>query len=132
MEKEEIKGIIKRIDDYRFLKIRRDNLKERYESMLSLGYEVTANDRKKLLVETQHELDTIETGIKELITDIKQRYVLNPKDKALKFIVLHIEMLDMEPKQMIKQRQKINALRPIVLGPADDTDKQKEAVSIEF
>ena len=92
MEKEEIKGINKRIDDYRFLRFRRDNLKERYESMLSLGYEVTANDRHKLLVETQQELDTIEPSITELITDFNQRYDLHPKEKALKFIVLHIEM----------------------------------------
>ena len=123
MEKKDIIDTIDRINDYRFKRFRRDNLKEQFERMNSLGYEVTANDRKDLLRKAQEDLDLIEPGIKELILDIKQRYALHPKDKGMKLIILYIDLLDMEPMQMEKHRQKINALRPKVLGLMNDIDR---------
>jgi hypothetical protein len=123
MEKKDIIDTIDRINDYRFKRFRRDNLKEQFERMNSLGYEVTANDRKDLLRKAQEDLDLIEPAIKELILDIKQRYALHPKDKGMKLIILYIDLLDMEPMQMEKHRQKINALRPKVLGLMNDIDK---------
>ncbi len=123
MEKKDIIETIDRINDYRFKRFRRDNLKEQFERMNSLGYEITAKDRKELLIKAQNDLDLIESGIKELIQDIKQRYVLHPKDIGLKLIILYIDLLDMEPMQMEKHRQKINTLRPKVLGLMNDIDK---------
>lgn len=130
MEKKDIITTIDRINDYRFKRFRRDNLKEQYERMLSLGYEITANDRKKLLEEAQENLNLIEPNIKELIQDIKQRFALHPKDKGLKLIVLYIELLDLEPKKMEKHRQKINTLRPKVLGLIDDIEKLRNENSL--
>lgn len=123
MEKKDIIETIDRINDYRFKRFRRDNLKEQFERMNSLGYEITAKDRKELLIKAQNDLNLIEPGIKELIQDIKQRYVLHPKDIGLKLIILYIDLLDMEPLQMEKHRQKINTLRPKVLGLMNDIDK---------
>ncbi len=123
MEKKDIIETIDRINDYRFKRFRRDNLKEQFERMNSLGYEITAKDRKELLIKAQNDLDLIESEIKELIQDIKQRYVLHPKDIGLKLIILYIDLLDMEPMQMEKHRQKINTLRPKVLGLMNDIDK---------
>lgn len=130
MEKKEIIEIIDTINDYRLKRFRRDNLQEQYERMSSLGYEVTADDRKKLLSVAQKDLDVIEPRVKELIMNIEQRFALHPQDKALKLIVLHIEMLNMEPNQMEKQRQKINALRPKVLGLVDEIDKLRNENSL--
>ena len=130
MEKKDIIDTIDRINDYRFKRFRRDNLKEQFERMNSLGYEVTANDRKDLLRKAQEDLDLIEPGIKELILDIKQRYALHPKDKGMKLIILYIDLLDMEPMQMEKHRQKINALRPKVLGLMNDIDRLRNDNSL--
>ena len=130
MEKKEIIEIIDTINDYRLKRFRRDNLQEQYERMSSLGYEVTADDRKKLLSVAQKDLDVIEPRVKELIMNIEQRFALHPQDKALKLIVLHIEMLNMEPNQMEKQRQKINALRQKVLGLVDEIDKLRNENSL--
>lgn len=130
MEKKDIIDTIDRINDYRFKRYRRDNLKEQFERMNSLGYEVTADDRKELLRKAQDDLDIIEPGIMELILDIKQRYALHPKDKGMKLIILYIDLLDMEPMQMEKHRQKINALRPKVLGLMNDIDRLRNDNSL--
>ncbi len=130
MEKKDIIDTIDRINDYRFKRFRRDNLKEQFERMNSLGYEVTADDRKELLRKAQDDLDLIEPGIMELILDIKQRYALHPKDKGMKLIILYIDLLDMEPMQMEKHRQKINALRPKVLGLMNDIDRLRNDNSL--
>ena len=130
MEPTEIIAIIDRINDYRMLKFRRDNLKEQMERLSNQGYDIAAHDRFDLLAQTQRDLDRTEPGILETIRDIKQRYSLHPKDKALKLIVLYIELLDTPPLQMKKVRQRINSLRPQVLGSIDDIQQIRDETSL--
>lgn len=126
MEQTEIINIIDRINDYRMLRFRRDNLLEQRDRLRTQGYDVAANDRDALLSHVQAELEAVEPDVTEMITRVKQGYALHPKDKALRLIALYIELLDTPPVKMKAVRQKIAALRPQVLGTVDDINKMRE------
>lgn len=126
MEQIEIISIIDRINDYRMLRFRRDNLLEQRDRLRTQGYDVAANDRDALLSHVQAELEAVEPDVTEMITRVKQGYALHPKDKALRLIALYIELLDTPPVKMKAVRQKIAALRPQVLGTVDDINKMRE------
>lgn len=126
MEQTEIISIIDRIEDYRMLRFRRDNLLEQRDRLRTQGYDVAANDRDNLLSHTQAELEAVEPDVTEMITRMKQGHALHPKDKALRLIALYIELLDTPPMKMKAVRQKIASLRPQVLGTVDDINKMRD------
>ena len=125
MEKTEIIKIIDLINDYRFKRMRRNNIRWHLDKDLAGGYAATAADRKRLLDEAQRELDEIEPSALELVAQMRQSYAMHPKDRALRLISLYIELLDMEPMKMEKHRQKINTLRPKVLGLTEEIKEMK-------
>lgn len=126
MEKTEIINIIDRINKYRMLRFRRDNLKERSERLRVQGYEVAAADREVLLAKAQVELDAVEMPILEEISRYKQSYALHPKDKALKLIILNVQLLETPPAQMEKLRNRINTLRLEVIGKLSEIEQNDE------
>lgn len=130
MEKTEIIRIIDQVNDYRFKRMRRDNLQWHLEKDLAGGYTTTAADRKRMLDEAQRELDEIEPSALELVAQMRQSYAMHPKDRALRLISLYIELLDMEPMKMEKHRQKINTLRPKVLGTVEEMEQIRQQKSL--
>ena len=126
MEKNEIIKIIDQIEDYRFKLMRRDNIKWHLEKDLVDGFMAIARDRKRLLEEAQNDLEAVEPSAKETIKIIKQQYAMHPRDKALRLISLYIEMINMEPLKLEKHRQKINTLRPKVLGKIDEVEQIRQ------
>ena len=130
MEKNEIVKIIDQINDYRFKRMRRDNLQWRLNKDLEGGYEVIAVTRRKMLDEAQRDLDIIEPAAKAVIQDMKQLRALHPRDKAIRLISLYIDMLDMDPMKMEKHRQKINSLRPKVLGKVEEMEQIRQQNSL--
>ena len=130
MEKTEIIKIIDQIEDYRFKRMRRDNLQWHMEKDLAGGYIALARDRKRLLKEAQADLDAIEADAKSTIENMRVLYSSNQNDKALRLIMLYIDMLDMEPMKLEKHRQKINTLRPKVLGLVDEIDEIRNQMTL--
>lgn len=130
MEKTEIIKIIDQIEDYRFKRMRRDNLQWHLEKDLAGGYIALARDRKRLLKEAQADLDAIEADAKSTIENMRVLYSSNQNDKALRLIMLYIDMLDMEPMKLEKHRQKINTLRPKVLGLVDEIDEIRNQMTL--
>ena len=130
MEQTEIIKIIDQIEEYRMLRFRRDNLLEKRDRLRAQGYEVAAQDRESLLSRAQAELDDAEPGVKDMIARMKQGYALHPKDKALRLIALHIELLDTPPMKMKSVRQKIASLRPQILGTVDEISKMRDEGSL--
>lgn len=130
MEQTEIISIIDRIEDYRMLRFRRDNLLEQRDRLRAQGYEVAACDRDVLLSRAQAELETVEPDVMELISRMKQGHAVHPKDKALRLVALYIELLDTPPMKMKAVRQKIASLRPQVLGTVDDINKMRDEGSL--
>lgn len=130
MEQIEIISIIDRIEDYRMLRFRRDNLLEQRDRLRAQGYEVAASDRDVLLSRAQAELETVEPDVMKLISRMKQGHAVHPKDKALRLITLYIELLDTPPMKMKAVRQKIASLRPQVLGTVDDISKMRDEGSL--
>ena len=131
MEKTEITRIIEQVNDYRFKLMRRDNIKWHLDNDIAGGWLALAETRKKMLNEAQADLDAVEKSTLELIEKMKQRFALNPKDKALRLISLHIDLInDMEPKELQKLRQKINSLRPKVLGTMDEMEQIRQQNSL--
>ena len=130
MEQTEIIGIIDRIEDYRMLRFRRDNLLEQRDRLRAQGYEVAANDRDALLSHAQADLEAVEPDVTEMITRMKQGHALHPKDKSLRLIALYIELLDTPPMKMKAVRQKIASLRPQVLGTVDNINIIRNAGSL--
>ena len=130
MEKTEIIKIIDQVNDYRFKRMRRDNLKWHLEKDLAGGYIVTAENRKRMLDEAQRDLDEIEPAAKAVIQEMRQLRALHPRDNAFRLISLYIDMLDMDPMKMEKHRQKINALRPKVLGKVDEVEQIRQQNSL--
>ena len=130
MEKTEIIKIIDQIEDYRFKRMRRDNIKWHLDKDIAGGWLATAKTREKLLDEAQRELDAIEPAALELVGNMKQLYSQHPKDKTLRLISLYIELLDMDPMKMEEHRQKINSLRPKVLGLVDEIDEIRQQGSL--
>ena len=130
MEKNEIVKIIDQINDYRFKRMRRDNLQWRLNKDLEGGYEVIAVNRRKMLDEAQRDLDIIEPAAKVVIQDMKQLRALHPRDKAIRLISLYIDMLDMDPMKMEKHRLKINSLRPKVLGKVEEMEQIRQQNSL--
>lgn len=131
MEKTEIIKIIEQVNDYRFKLMRRDNLKWHLDLDTSRGYKSLAESRVKLLAEAQKDLDAIEPEMSKIIMDIKQRFAMHPRDQQLRLISLYIDMInDMEPKELQKHRQKINSLRPKVLGTMDEMEQIRQQNSL--
>lgn len=130
MEKSEIIKIIDQVNDYRFKRMRRDNLKWHYDRDVAGGYRATAENRKRLLEEAQKNLDAIEAEALDLVQDMRQRQALHPRDQQVKLICLYIDLLDMDPMKMEKHRQKINSLRPKVLGTMDEMEKIRQQNSL--
>lgn len=130
MEKTEIIKIIDQIEDYRFKRMRRDNIQWHLDKDLAGGYMALARDRKRLLIEAQTDLNAIEADAKSTIDNMRVLYSSNPNDKALRLIMLYIDMLDMEPMKLEKHRQKINTLRPKVLGLVDEIDEIRNQMSL--
>lgn len=126
MEQTEIISIIDRIEDYRMLRFRRDNLLEQRDRLRAQGYDVAANDRDTLLSHVQADLEAVEPDMTEMIARMKQGYAVHPKDKALRLIALHIDLLDTPPMKMKSVRQKIASLRPQVLGSVEDINKARD------
>ena len=130
MEKTEIIKIIDQINDYRLKRMRRDNLRWHFERDVAGGFRATAENRKRLLEEAQKNLDTIEADALVLIQVMRQRQALHPRDQQVKLICLYIDLLDMEPMKMEKHRQKINSLRPKVLGTMDEMEQIRQQNSL--
>ena len=130
MEKTEIIKLIDQIDDYRFKRMRRDNLRWRLEKDLAGGYTVTAEDRKRMLDEAQRDLDGIEPAAMAVIAEMRQQHALHPRDQQVKLICLYIDLLDMDPMKMEKHRQKINTLRTKVLGKMDEVEQIRQQNSL--
>ena len=130
MEKTEIIKIIDQVNDYRFKRMRRDNIKWHLEKDLAGGYMAIAKDRKRLLEEAQKDLDAIEAEALDLVQDMRQRQALHPRDQQVKLICLYIDLLDMDPMKMEKHRQKINSLRPKVLGTVDEMEQIRQQKSL--
>ena len=126
MERTEIIDIIDQIENYRLLRFRRDNLLEQRDRLRAQGYEIAAGDRDTLLTAAQAELDAFEPGVLEVIERIKQGHELRPKDKELRLIALHIDLLNTPPMKMKSVRQKIASLRPQVLGTVVDINKARD------
>lgn len=130
MEKNEIVKIIDQINDYRFKRMRRDNLQWHLEKDMAGGYTAIAENRRKMLDKAQRDLDIIEPAAKVVIQQIQQLRAQHPRDKAFRLISLYIEMLDMDPMKMEKHRQKINALRPKVLGLTGEIDEIRKQMTL--
>lgn len=130
MEKTEIIKIIDQVNDYRFKRMRRDNLKRHYDRDVAGGYRATAENRKRLLEEAQKDLDAIEAEALALVQEMRQRQNLHPRDQQVKLICLYIDLLDMDPMKMEKHRQKINSLRPKVLGTVDEMEQIRQQKSL--
>jgi len=130
MEKTEIIKIIDQIEDYRFKRMRRDNIQWHLDKDLAGGYMALARDRERLLKEAQADLEAIEADAKSTIDNMRVLYSSNPNDKTLRLIMLYIDMLDMEPMSLEKHRQKINTLRPKVLGLVDEIDEIRNQMSL--
>lgn len=131
MEKTEIIKIIEQVNNYRFKRMRRDNLKWHLDLDTSRGYKSLAESRVKLLAEAQKDLDAIEPEMSKIIMDIKQRFAMHQRDQQLRLISLYIDLInDMEPKELQKHRQKINSLRPKVLGTMDEMEQIKQQNSL--
>lgn len=131
MEKTEIIKIIEQVNDYRFKLMRRDNLKWHLDLDTNRGYKSLAESRVKLLAEAQKALDAIEPEMSKIIMDIKQRFAMHPRDQQLRLISLYIDLInDMEPKELQKHRQKINSLRPKVLGTMDEMEQIRQQNSL--
>lgn len=130
MEKTEIIKIVDQINDYPFKRMRRDNIQWHLNKDIAGGWLATAKTREKLLDEAQRELDAIEPAALELVGNMKQLYSQHPKDNQLRLISLYIELLDMDPMKMEKHRQKINALRPKVLGLVEEIDEIRQQDSL--
>lgn len=130
MEKTEIIKIIDQVNDYRFKRMRRDNIQWHLDKDLAGGYMALARDRERLLKEAQTDLEAIEADAKSTIDNMRVLYSSNPNDKALRLIMLYIDMLDMEPMKLEKHRQKINTLRPKVLGLVDEIDEIRNQMSL--
>lgn len=130
MEKTEIIKIIDQIEDYRFKRMRRDNIQWHLDKDLAGGYMALARDRKRLLIEAQADLNAIEADAKSTIDNMRVLYSSNPNDKALRLIMLYIDLLDMDPMKMEKHRQKINSLRPKVLGTMDEMEQIRQQNSL--
>ncbi|MSS18677.1 hypothetical protein [Sodaliphilus pleomorphus] len=130
MEKTEIIKIIEQVNDYRFKRMRRDNLKWHLDLDTSRGYKSLAESRVKLLAEAQKDLDAIEPEMSKIIMDIKQRFAMHPRDQQLRLISLYIDLIEMDPMKMEKHRQKINSLRPKVLGTMDEMDQIRQQNSL--
>lgn len=126
MEKTEIIKIIDQVNDYRFKRMRRDNIKWHLEKDLADGYMAIARDRKPLLDEAQKDLDDVEADTLALIQEMRHRQDLHPRDQQVKLICLYIDLLDMDPMKMEKHRQKINSLRPKVLGTVDEMEQIRQ------
>jgi len=123
MEKSEIIKIIDQITDYRNRRMKRDNIKWHLDKDIAGGWRATAENRAKLLEQAQRELDEIETSSLDLIEKMKTMYEKHPRRKDLRLIWLYIQEIDMEPYLLEKHRQKINRLRPKVLGLVDEIDE---------
>ena len=130
MEKTEIIKIIDQVNDYRFKRMRRDNIKWHLEKDLTGGYLATAKDRKRLLDEAQKDLDAVEADALALVQEMRQRQALHPRDQQVKLICLYIDLLDMDPMKMEKHRQKINSLRPKVLGKVEEMEQIRHQDSL--
>jgi hypothetical protein len=130
MEKTEIIKIIEQVNDYRFKRMRRDNLKWHLDLDTSRGYKSLAESRVKLLAEAQKDLDAIEPEMSKIIMDIKQRFAMHPRDQQLRLISLYIDLIEMDPMKMEKHRQKINSLRPKVLGTMDEMEQIRQQNSL--
>lgn len=131
MEKTEIIKIIEQVNDYRFKLMRRDNLKWHLDLDTSRGYKSLAESRVKLLAAAQKDLDAIEPEMSKIIMDIKQRFAMHPRNQQLRLISLYIDLInDMEPKELQKHRQKINSLRPKVLGTMDEMEQIRQQNSL--
>lgn len=130
MEKTEIIKIIEQVNDYRFKLMRRDNLKWHLDLDTSRGYKSLAESRVKLLAEAQKDLDAIEPEMSKIIMDIKQRFAMHPRDQQLRLISLYIDLIEMDPMKMEKHRQKINSLRPKVLGTMDEMEQIRQQNSL--
>ena len=130
MEKNEIVTIIDQINDYRFKRMRRDNLQWHLNKDLEGGYEVIAANRRKMLNEAQRDLDEIEPAAKTVIQEMRQLRALHPRDQQVKLICLYIDLLDMDPMKMEKHRQKINALRLKVLGKVEEMEQIRQQNSL--
>lgn len=131
MEKTEIIKIIEQVNDYRFKLMRRDNLKWHLDLDTSRGYKSLAESRVKLLAAAQKDLDAIEPEMSKIIMDIKQRFAMHPRNQQLRLISLYIDLInDMEPKVLQKHRQKINSLRPKVLGTMGEMEQIKQQNSL--
>lgn len=131
MEKTEIIKIIEQVNDYRFKLMRRDNLKWHLDLDTSRGYKSLVESRVKLLAEAQKDLDAIEPEMSKIIMDIKQRFAMHPRNQQLRLISLYIDLInDMEPKELQKHRQKINSLRPKVLGTMDEMEQIRQQNSL--
>ncbi|GEM_PF-3718585 len=130
MEKTEIIKIIDQVNDYRFKRMRRDNLRWHLDLDTSRGYKSLAENRAKLLAEAQKNLDAIEPEMSKIIMDIKQRFAMHPRDQQLRLISLYIDLIEMDPMKMEKHRQKINSLRPKVLGTMDEMEQIRQQNSL--
>lgn len=130
MEKNVIIKIIDQVNDYRFKRMRRDNLQWHLEKDMAGGYTAIAENRRKMLDKAQRDLDIIEPAAKVVIQQIQQLRAQHPRDKAFRLISLYIEMLDMDPMKMEKHRQKINALRPKVLGKVEEMEQIRQQNSL--
>lgn len=130
MEKTEIIKIIDQVNDYRFKRMRRDNLKWHLDLDTSRGYKNLAENRAKLLAEAQKDLDAIEPEMSKIIMDIKQRFAMHPRDQQLRLISLYIDLIEMDPMKMEKHRQKINSLRPKVLGKVEEMEQIRQQNSL--
>lgn len=130
MEKTEIIKIIDQVNDYRFKRMRRDNLKWHLDLDTNRGYKSLAENRAKLLAEAQKDLDAIEPEMSKIIMDIKQRFAMHPRDQQLRLISLYIDLIEMDPMKMEKHRQKINSLRPKVLGTMDEMEQIRQQNSL--
>lgn len=130
MEKTEIIKIIDQLNTYRFKRMKRDNLQWHVDLDSERGYLSLVESRTKLLGAAQADLDLIEQQTLDLISDMKEQYASNPRSKELRLISMYIELLNLEPKQMEKQRQKIATLRREVLGKMDEIQRIREQYSI--
>lgn len=130
MEKNEIVKIIDQITDYRNRRMKRDNIKWHLEKDIAGGWHATAKNRAKLLEKAQKELDEIEQDSLGLIEEMKSMYEKHPRRKDLRLIWLYIQEIDMEPALLEKHRQKINYLRPKVLGLVDEIDQIRDQMTL--
>ena len=110
--------------------MRRDNLKWHLDLDTSRGYKSLAENRAKLLAEAQKDLDAIEPEMSKIIMDIKQRFAMHPRDQQLRLISLYIDLIEMDPMKMEKHRQKINSLRPKVLGKVEEMEQIRQQNSL--